>query len=129
MIISMYPSIKGFNFDLATILDKSPCHPGIEHCSGDMFASIPKGDAIFMKPIPDHGKVIVVDMVILEAPETSLAARSLFQFDLFMMNTNITGKERTAREFEGLAKEAGFSQIYLACSAYNFSVVELFKRA
>lgn len=79
--------------------------------------------------IPDHGKVIVVDMVILEAPETSLAARSLFQFDLFMMNTNITGKERTEKEFEGLAKEAGFSSICVACSAYNFSVIELFKMA
>ncbi|PON37752.1 O-methyltransferase COMT-type [Parasponia andersonii] len=128
MIISKYPSIKGFNFDLATILDKSPHHPGIKHCSGDMFASIPKGDAICMK-VSGYYMLGMTNMVILGAPETSLAARSLFQFDLFVMNTNITGKERTAREFEGLAKEAGFSQIYLACSAYNFSVVELCKRA
>lgn len=81
------------------------------------------------KALPEHGKVIVVDLVILEAPETSLVARSLFQFDMFMMNTNPTGKERTEREFENLAKQAGFSRIQLACSAYNFSVVELFKSA
>ncbi|KAM6588277.1 hypothetical protein CsatA_010882 [Cannabis sativa] len=147
MIISKYPHIKGINYDLAAILENSPPYPGIEHCSGDMFVNIPKGEAIFMKwilhgwddenclmilkncykALPDSGKVIVVDMVILEAPESSLAARSLFQFDMFMMNTNLTGKERTEREFEGLAKEAGFSSIRVACSAYDFSVVELFK--
>ncbi|XP_062074022.1 caffeic acid 3-O-methyltransferase-like [Humulus lupulus] len=147
MIIPKYPAIKGINFDLPAILDKSSSFPGIEHCSGDMFVNIPKGETIFMKwilhgwddehcliilkncyeALPESGKVIVVDMVILEAPETSLAARSLYQFDTFMMNNNITGKERTKREFEGLAKAAGFSSICVACSAYDFSVVELFK--
>lgn len=67
--------------------------------------------------------------MIVEAPETSLAARSLFQLDMFMVNTNLTGKERTEREIENLAKQAGFSRIQLACSAYNYSVVELFKSA
>lgn len=28
MIISKYPTIKGNNFDLAHILDRSPTHPG-----------------------------------------------------------------------------------------------------
>ncbi|BFG32130.1 hypothetical protein CerSpe_184040 [Prunus speciosa] len=77
--------------------------------------------------LPNHGKVIVVDMVIPEAPETSLSARSLFQFDMYLMNTNVMGKERTEKELESLAKEAGFSNIRAACSAFTFSVVELFK--
>lgn len=29
MIISKYPSIKGINFDLAAIVDKSPSYPGM----------------------------------------------------------------------------------------------------
>ncbi|CAL9030611.1 unnamed protein product [Prunus brigantina] len=147
MIISMYPAIKGFNYDLPSVVEKSPSYPGIEHIAGDMFVRIPKGDAIFMKwmlhgwddkhclmilkncyeALPDHGKVILVDMVVPEAPETSLSARSLFQFDVYLMNTNVMGKERTEKELESLAKEAGFSDIRVACSAFTFSVVELFK--
>ncbi|XP_059640217.1 caffeic acid 3-O-methyltransferase-like isoform X2 [Cornus florida] len=50
MILSHYPTIKAINFDLAPIIQNSPSYPaGVEHVSGDMFLSIPKGDAIFMK--------------------------------------------------------------------------------
>ena len=69
----------------------------------------------------------MVDMVIPEAPETSVSAKSLFQFDMFMMNMNTTGKERTEKELGSLARQAGFYNIPVACSAFNFSVVELFK--
>ncbi|KAK9926448.1 hypothetical protein M0R45_023680 [Rubus argutus] len=147
MIVSKYPTIKGINYDLASVIEKAPSYPGIEHIRGDMFVRIPKGDAIFMKwilhhyddkecltilkncyeALPDHGKVIVVDMVIPEAPETSVSAKSLFQFDMFMMNMNTTGKERTEKELGSLARQAGFYNIPVACSAFNFSVVELFK--
>uniref|UniRef100_A0A5B7BDJ6 Caffeate O-methyltransferase n=1 Tax=Davidia involucrata TaxID=16924 RepID=A0A5B7BDJ6_DAVIN len=148
MIVSNYPTIKGINFDLPPIIHKSPSYPGIEHIAGDMFVSIPKGDAIFMKwilhgwddehclkilkncceALPDHGKVIVVDLVVPEAPETSIPVQSILQFDLFMMNMNPGGKERTQKEFEILAKAAGFSSIRVACCAYNFSLVEFYKK-
>ncbi|KAF5956753.1 hypothetical protein HYC85_003978 [Camellia sinensis] len=49
MIVSKYPTIKGINFDLPQVIEKSPSYHGIEHVAGDMFSSIPKGDAIFMK--------------------------------------------------------------------------------
>ena len=51
----------------------------------------------------------------------------IFQFDMFLMNTTTTEKERTEKEFESLAKQAGFYTIRVACSAFNFSAVELFK--
>ncbi|KAI9194488.1 hypothetical protein LWI28_006448 [Acer negundo] len=147
MIVSKYPNIKGINFDLAAVIEKSTSYPGIEHVAGDMFTHIPNGDAIFMKfilhqfddesclkilkncyeAIPVNGKVIVVDMLVPDAPDTSLAGKSLFQYELLMMNTNTGGKERTRREFESLAKDAGFSHIQVPCSAYNFSVVEFYK--
>ncbi|KAE9451946.1 hypothetical protein C3L33_16173, partial [Rhododendron williamsianum] len=99
MIVSKYPTIKGINFDLAPVIEKSPSYPGIENVVGDMFMSIPRGDAIFMKwilhswddehclnilkncykSLPDNGKVIVVDMVVPETPETGVAVKSDFQ--------------------------------------------------
>ncbi|KAK7844145.1 caffeic acid 3-o-methyltransferase 1 [Quercus suber] len=77
--------------------------------------------------LPDQGKVIVVDLVIPEAPATAGDDKSLFQLYLFMVNTNPKRKERKDKEFESLAKEAGFSGIQVACCAYNFSVVEFYK--
>lgn len=77
--------------------------------------------------LPDHGKVIVVDLVVPKSPETSVAVKSVLQFDLYMMNMNHGGKERTERELESLAKAAGFFSIRVACCTYNFSVVEIYK--
>nr|QED93051.1 caffeic acid O-methyltransferase [Paeonia lactiflora] len=146
-IISKYPAINGVNFDLGSVITKAPSYPGIENVVGDMFVNIPKGDAIFMKwilhswddenclkilkncyeALPNDGKVIVVDVVIPEVPETNLEVKSIFQFDLYLMNMNPGGKERTEREFSCLAKEAGFSGIRVACSVYNFSLMEFYK--
>lgn len=33
MIVSKYPSIKGINFDLAPVIEKSPSYPGMGHIS------------------------------------------------------------------------------------------------
>ncbi|KAH6810077.1 O-methyltransferase 1, partial [Perilla frutescens var. frutescens] len=49
IIITKYPSIKAINFDLDHVIQHAPSHPGVEHVSGDMFVSVPKSDAIFMK--------------------------------------------------------------------------------
>ncbi|KAJ8633496.1 hypothetical protein MRB53_026832 [Persea americana] len=49
LIISEYPHIKGINYDLPHVIEDAPPYPGMEHVGGDMFASIPSGDAIFMK--------------------------------------------------------------------------------
>ncbi|XP_040990697.1 caffeic acid 3-O-methyltransferase-like [Juglans microcarpa x Juglans regia] len=147
IIISKYPSIKGVNFDLATVIEKLPPYPGIEHVAGDMFVNIPKGDAIFMKwmihqhvdkdslkvlkncyeALPKRGKVIMVDMVVPEVIETSAAHKSLFQLYLFLLNSNSQGKERTKREFESLGKAAGFSSIQVGGFAYGYSLVEFYK--
>lgn len=77
--------------------------------------------------LPNDGKVIIVDMVVPDDPDTSIAVRSKYQFDLFMMNMNPGGKERTEQEFTILAKEAGFSSIRVMCCAYNYSLVEIYK--
>ncbi|CAN1175638.1 Caffeic acid 3-O-methyltransferase 2 [Linum perenne] len=50
LISSRVPTIrKAINFDLPFVLEKSTLYSGVEHVAGDMFESVPKGDAIFMK--------------------------------------------------------------------------------
>lgn len=147
MIVSKYPTIKGINFDLPVVIEKAPSYPGIEHVPGDMFSSIPKGDAIFMKwilhswddehclkilrncyeSLPEKGKVIVADMVVPDTPESNVSVKSDYQFAIFLMNINPGGKERSRSEFEILGKEAGFSRVRMAARAYNFSLVEFHK--
>jgi len=150
-IISKHPHIiKAINFDLpSVIINASSASSGIENVAGDMFISIPKGDAIFMKwilhgwddehcvkilrncyqSIPENGKVIVIDMVIPDLPEDTLLDRSSLQFELLMMNMNPSGKERTKREFEILARLAGFSSVQVTFTSLCFSVVEFHKSA
>ncbi|KAH9703752.1 Flavone 3'-O-methyltransferase 1 [Citrus sinensis] len=153
-ITTKYPYIKGINFDQPHVIDHAPPHPrmiinlmlyirvlvrtlhyyticGIEHVRGDMFQSVPKGDAIFMKSvlhdwndehclkllkncyksIPEDGKVIVVESMLPEVPNTSIESKSNSHFDVLMMIQSPGGKERTRHEFMTLATGAGFGGI------------------
>ncbi|KAK8598141.1 hypothetical protein V6N13_095531 [Hibiscus sabdariffa] len=147
LITSKYPSIKGINFDLPHVIQHAPAYPGVEHVGGDMFESVPKGDAIFMKwiihdwsdehcvkllkhcynAIPEDGKVIVVEAVVPTVPEANAYSRGITQMDVLMMTQNPGGKERTKPEFEALASKAGFSGIRYECFVCNLWVMEFFK--
>ncbi|KAK8991008.1 hypothetical protein V6N11_062034 [Hibiscus sabdariffa] len=147
LITSKYPSIKGINFDLPHVIQHAPAYPGVEHVGGDMFESVPKGDAIFMKwilhdwsddhcvkllkncynAIPEKGKVIVVEAVVPTVPEANAYSRGITQMDVLMMTQNPGGKERTKQEFEALASKAGFSGIRYECFVCNLCVMEFFK--
>ncbi|PNX97772.1 caffeic acid 3-O-methyltransferase-like protein [Trifolium pratense] len=120
---------------------------GVEHVGGDMFESVPKGDAIFMKwilhdwsdehclkllkncydAIPNDGKVIVLEALIPIVPENSHVAKSISQLDVLMMTQNPGGKERSKQEFIDLATKVGFSGIRFECFVRNFWVMEFFK--
>ncbi|XP_074284530.1 caffeic acid 3-O-methyltransferase-like [Silene latifolia] len=148
MIISKYPNVRGINLDLPHVLATAPAYHGVEHVPGDMFVSIPKGDAMFMKwithdwsdehcmklfkncsaSLPDHGKVIVCDYILPVSPESSYAAKMVFQYDVLMMANCPGGKERTLQEFEVFAKGAGFDGPSVACSAYDTKVIEFIKK-
>uniref|UniRef100_A0A7N1A8L4 Uncharacterized protein n=1 Tax=Kalanchoe fedtschenkoi TaxID=63787 RepID=A0A7N1A8L4_KALFE len=147
MIASKYPHIKAINFDLPHVIQNAPSYPGVEHVGGDMFESVPSGDAIFMKwilhdwsdahclkllkncykALPDNGKVIVVDANLPDLPDTSSATKSISQMDVLMLAQNPGGKERRAHEFLALAKEAGFSGITHAGCFCLFWVMEFYK--
>ncbi|XP_035546742.1 caffeic acid 3-O-methyltransferase-like isoform X1 [Juglans regia] len=146
-ITSKYPHIKGINFDLPHVVQQAPSYPGVEHVGGDMFKSVPKGDAIFMKgilhdwgdeqclkllkncstSIPNDGKVIIVEAFLPMMPEVSTCMKRNSQLDVLMMAQHPGGKERTQQEFEALATKAGFKGIRYECLVYSFQVMEFFK--
>ncbi|KAK9093735.1 hypothetical protein Scep_025204 [Stephania cephalantha] len=144
-----YPSIKAINFDLPSVVEHAPQIPGVEHLGGDMFASIPKAEAVFMKSVihnwsdehclkllkncyealPDHGKVIIMDLVSPQVPKPNSSMRNFYQSDVFMMALMQGGKERDEENLNVLAKEAGFALVKVVCYAYGHWVVELHKSA
>nr|AAD29844.1 catechol O-methyltransferase [Thalictrum tuberosum] len=147
MIVTKHPTIKGINFDLPHVIDDAPAYPGVEHIGGDMFVSVPKGDAIFMKwilhdwsdehsvkflkncyeSIPADGKVIIVESVLPVFPETNLAAHTCFQLDNIMLAHNPGGKERTEKDFKALSVKAGFTGFKVVCGAFGSWVMEFCK--
>ncbi|KAI5082251.1 hypothetical protein GOP47_0001994 [Adiantum capillus-veneris] len=147
MITSQHPHIEGINFDQRHVITSALEYPGVEHVGGDMFESIPKGDAIFMKwilhdwsdahclkilencyrALPDKGKVIIVDVLLPDGVETSPEVRVGYHTDLLMLAFNEGGKERTARELERLAQAAGFTSMKSICKVDINVVIELYK--
>ncbi|PWA53712.1 caffeic acid 3-O-methyltransferase 2 [Artemisia annua] len=146
MIISKHTSLKGINFDLPHVIQEAKTYPGIEHVVGDMFESVPKGDAILLKwilhdwsdahalkilkncykALPENGKVIVTEFVLPEAPDSTREAQIVLNADMIVACL-LGGKERTEKEFEALAKGAGFKGFRPACGAFNTWVMEFFK--
>ncbi|KAL3517125.1 hypothetical protein ACH5RR_024027 [Cinchona calisaya] len=146
-ITTKYPSLKGINFDLPHVIQHAPAYPGVEHVGGDMFESVPHGDAIFMKwilhdwdddhcikllkncydALPDNGKVIVVDSILSVIPDTSACIKGTCQMDLIMMTQNPGGKERSEQEFLALATTAGFRSIRVECFVCNLWIMEFHK--
>ncbi|KAG5601238.1 hypothetical protein H5410_032608 [Solanum commersonii] len=149
MITSKYPTIKGINFDLPHVVQHAPSYEGVEHVGGDMFESVPEGDAIFMKWIlhdwtdsqcvkllkncykstpTKNGKVIVVEAILPVKPDPMHTSHVVIsQTDLVMLAHTPGGKERSQNEFQFLATEAGFSGINFLCCVSNFWVMEFYK--
>ncbi|XP_011084575.1 caffeic acid 3-O-methyltransferase [Sesamum indicum] len=147
IIVSKHPFITGINFDLPHVVKDAPSISGVEHVGGDMFVSVPKADAIFMKwichdwddahclkilkncyvAIPENGKVIIAERILSEAPHSDPLASIGFTVDLLMLAYNPGGKERTEKEFQALAKEAGFRQFHKVCCAFSIWIIELHK--
>ncbi|CBI38723.3 unnamed protein product, partial [Vitis vinifera] len=147
IITSKYPSIKAINFDLPHVIQHALPYPGVEHLGGDMFESVPNGEAMFLKwilhdwsdehclkllkncykALPEHGKAIVVEGFLPEIPEGSASVQALCEGDLIMMTQNPGGRERTKQEFLDLAMAAGFAGIRFECLVYNYWIMEFFK--
>ncbi|VAI63426.1 unnamed protein product [Triticum turgidum subsp. durum] len=131
MIMRRVPTIReGVNFDLPDVVAAAPPIAGVKHVGGDMFKSIPSGDAIFMKwvlttwtndectailkkcheALPEGGKLIACEPVVPETTDASTRTRALLENDIFVMTTYRTqGRERSEEEFWQLGLTAGFA--------------------
>lgn len=78
--------------------------------------------------LPENGKVIVAECILPVAPDSSLAAKGVIHIDVIMLAHNPGGKERTEKEFEALAKGAGFQGFKVVCSAFNTYIMEFLKK-
>ncbi|XWS36911.1 hypothetical protein CRYUN_Cryun20dG0125800 [Craigia yunnanensis] len=145
-IVKAYPHIKGFNFDLPYVVASAPEYPNVTHVGGDMFATIPYSEAVFLKwilhnwsdekclqilkncrkALPErNGKVIIVDAV-LHPQADSLFDVEALRYDLKMSVMTPSGKERTEDEWKKLLKEGGFSQYKIIKIPSFLSIIEAY---
>ncbi|KAL5558473.1 hypothetical protein UlMin_034684 [Ulmus minor] len=138
-IISKYPSIKGINLDLSHAIQTAPSYPGVKQVAGDMFVSIPSADTIMVKDVlhnwedeecvkilkncyealsDENGKVIVMDLLMPETPDTTMSSKFVSEIDNIML-TQPGGRERALTEFEALGKQAGFSKFHVASVVFS----------
>ncbi|WCJ25548.1 O-methyltransferase family protein [Euphorbia peplus] len=139
MIVSKYPSIKAINFDLPHVIQSAPPYPGIEHIGGNMFDSVPKGEAIMIKSachnwgdedvikvlkkineaLPENGKLIIIEVLMPEKPEISNASQYTARLDNLMFIKLHPARQRSAHEFEALTKAAGFANFKVSFLDYG----------
>ena len=77
--------------------------------------------------LPDKGKLVIVESILPELPGNSLATKNAVQLDVFMLVQAPGGKERTEKEFEALAKCAGFERFNKVCCTSDDWIMELSK--
>ncbi|XP_028777138.1 flavone 3'-O-methyltransferase 1-like [Neltuma alba] len=151
MILQKHPSVReGINFDLPEVVAKAPAISGkpVTHVGGDMFKSIPQGDAVFMKwvlttwtdeeckrilencykALPEGGKVIACEPVLPEESDDSHRTRALLEGDIFVMTIyRAKGKHRTQDQFRHLGLSAGFSRFRVLHFDYFYALLEFQK--
>ncbi|KAL5995160.1 hypothetical protein ACLOJK_025218 [Asimina triloba] len=104
----------------------------ITHVGGDMFKSIPSGDAIFVKnchdTLPMGGKLIVCEPVLPKESDSSRRTRALLEGDIFVMNVYQAGcRERTEEEYRQLGQAVGFCNFRAIYVDDFFTILEFRK--
>ncbi|XP_074266474.1 cathecol O-methyltransferase 1-like [Silene latifolia] len=120
---------------------------GVHHIGGDMFASVPQGDAILLKwvlqvwndencikvlencykSIPNNGKVIIMEEIVPDQPEATNVAQIVSEIDAYLMIKNPGGRLRTFKEFVDLGTIVGFKGITLIGNVAELTVLEFYK--
>ncbi|XP_076906290.1 nicotinate N-methyltransferase 1-like [Bidens hawaiensis] len=149
MILEKHSHIKeGVNFELPEVVAKAPQVNGVTHVGGDMFDSIPKGDAIFMKwvlttwtddevkrimvncfnAIPVGGKLIACEPVLPHHTDDTHRTRALLEDDIFVMTIyRAKGKHRTEDEYRELGKSVGFTSFRAIYIDHFYTLLEFIK--
>lgn len=79
------------------------------------------------KALPEKGKVIILDMILPEEPESSVGTKyaSIVDNSMFIQ---AGGRERTEQQFHKLCKDSGFSSFCVAARALSvYGVIEFHK--
>jgi caffeic acid 3-O-methyltransferase / acetylserotonin O-methyltransferase len=79
------------------------------------------------KALPDNGKVIIVERILPINPKATPESQGVFDVDLVMLLQTPGGKERTQKEFEAMATEAGFTSLMATHVFANTWAIELKK--
>ncbi|KAJ8452951.1 hypothetical protein Cgig2_014714 [Carnegiea gigantea] len=149
MLVKAFPWIQGINYDLPHVVSNSsiPSADRIEYIGGDMFDTIPKANAVFLKSVlhdwgdeeciqilnkckesitkEKAGKVIIVEAVIEEKTEDKLENVRLM-LDMVMMAHTTNGKERTLKEWSHLLHKAGFNHFSVTPTQGFQSIIEAY---
>ncbi|KAL5998620.1 hypothetical protein ACLOJK_009563 [Asimina triloba] len=148
MLTSKYPHIRGINFDLPGLTETNPPIPGVKHVGGDMFESVPSGDAIILKwilhnwddehcvkilkncckALPDTGKVIVIEYILDDGEDTNRSGPCYaITCEVWMIANFSGGKERSLEEYEALAKMGGFCDMKAFLMPDGLAAIEFYK--
>ena len=138
-ILKVHPSCQGILFDQPEVVAESPSNERIKPVGGNFFDAIPVEADVYMmrwilhdwsdaecvqilgnvKEAAGSGaRLVVIDSVIPETAEFDMGK----WMDLNMM-VNITGRERTATEFEQLLAQAGFELEEIVPTASPLGIV------
>ncbi|KAF8719265.1 hypothetical protein HU200_023961 [Digitaria exilis] len=146
-ISKAFPSVKCSVLDLPHIVANAPAGTDVKYIAGDMFQSIPPGNAIFLKwvlhdwgdaecvkilkncrkAIPSReegGKVIILDMVVGAGSSDLKHKETQVLFDLFIMFVN--GIERNEQGWKKIIFDAGFSDYKIIPVLGVRSIVEAY---
>jgi hypothetical protein len=150
-ILEATPRARGVLVDLAHVTEvarRNLAERGLaeraEVVTGNMFESVPAGgEAYVLKwilhdwddaacvtilknvraAIGPEGRLLIVDRVLPERAEASLAMRTAMMADLLML-IHLTGRERTEREFRALLESSGFGLERVMPTGTQLSVIE-----
>ncbi|KAK8940996.1 hypothetical protein KSP39_PZI009850 [Platanthera zijinensis] len=124
-----FPSMRCIVFDLPHVVEEAPKSDGVEYEAGDLFVSVPRGDALLLVRIfrdyndekalqilsrcreaiaEENGKLIIIDGVMNETDSKGLRHVKL-AFDILMM-AFLDGKQRTEKEWRSLLLKAAFTR-------------------
>ncbi|GFP78778.1 trans-resveratrol di-o-methyltransferase [Phtheirospermum japonicum] len=148
-IASAFPELECIVFDLPHVVDGMEGGKNLRYVSGDMWECVPHSDAVLLKwtlhdwddqesvkllekckeaIIPSKnkgGKLIIIEMVVDDEKEEREATETKLFFDMLMM-VEVTGKERTEKEWANLFSAAGFSTYNISLGLGLRSVIEVF---
>ncbi|KAG8070554.1 hypothetical protein GUJ93_ZPchr0006g45327 [Zizania palustris] len=80
------------------------------------------------KALPEDGKVIIVNGILPEHPDTTPTAQDSFGLDICMLLLHSGGRQRTEKEFAKLAKDSGFTGVVRTTYIFlNFYALEFTK--